>query len=288
MQVVYDAASSLSGPGGIGVGYVESRGVRIAYDVRGAAGEALPLVLAHAFPLHRGMWLEVAEKLSVSRRVITVDLRGFGESGVAADGAMDRMAEDVRAVVLAESVGRAAIGGLSMGGYVAMAYLRRYPLDVAALVLSSTRATADTDAARAGRLALIEAVRARGTAAAVDALVPKLLAPETYGSRPDLADDVREMAAKADPEGVIAALTGMAVRSDSSELLAAVSLPMLVVAGTRDQLIPHAEVAAMAESIEGAELLSINAAGHLASLETPGAFVSAVADFLRRIDEGKT
>lgn len=230
------------------------------------------------------MWSRVTQDLAVARQVVTVDLRGFGESDVAADGAMDRMAQDVRAVVTAESLGRVAVAGLSMGGYVSMAYLRRYPLEVAALVLANTRAAGDSDAARRGRLALIEQVRKRGTIAAVEAVLPKLLAPEAYSEQTELVEEVREMAMAARPEGVIAALTGMAIRSDSTDLLAAVSMPYLVVAGTRDVLIPYDDQARISAAIEGAELVSIDGAGHLSSLENPEAFVSAVADFLERVD----
>lgn len=266
------------------MGFVDNRGVRIAYEVHGASSPATPLVLVHAFPLHRGMWAGIAPLLATSRQVVTVDLRGFGDSEDAADGAMDRMATDVRAVVLAESLGRVAVAGLSMGGYVAMAYLRRYPLDVAALVLANTRSASDSDDARRGRLALIESVRRRGTIAAVEAVLPKLLAAETFRLRLELADEVKAMAMAARPEGVIAALTGMAVRSDSTDLLAAVSMPYLVIAGTEDALIPHDEQGRMAAAIEGSEMVSILGAGHLSSLEAPEAFVGAVAGFLERLD----
>lgn len=266
------------------MGFADNRGVRIAYEVQGESSTATPLVLVHAFPLHRGMWSAIAEPLAASRRVVTVDLRGFGESDIAADGAMDRMATDVRAVVTAESLGRVVVAGLSMGGYVAMAYLRRYPMDVAALVLANTRGSSDSDEARRGRLALIESVRKRGTVAAVEAVLPKLLAAETYAGRPGLVEEVRAMAMSAKPEGVIAALTGMAIRSDSTDLLAAVAMPYLVIAGTQDALIPPEEQARMASAIEGAELVSIEGAGHLSNLEAPEAFVAAVAAFLERVD----
>jgi pimeloyl-ACP methyl ester carboxylesterase len=266
------------------VGFVDNRGVRIAYEVHGAPSPATPLVLVHAFPLSRAMWNRVTGELAAARQVVTVDLRGFGESDVAADGAMDRMAQDVRAVVMAESLGRVAVAGLSMGGYVSMAYLRRYPLDVAALVLANTRAAGDSDVARRGRLALIEQIRKGGTIAAVEALMPKLLAPEANSERIELVDEVRAMAMAARPEGVIAALTGMAIRSDSTDLLAAVSMPYLVIAGTRDALIPYEDQARMAAAIEGAELVSIEGAGHLSSLENPEAFVSAIVGFMERVD----
>ena len=264
--------------------FADNRGVRIAYEISGESSTATPLVLVHAFPLHMGMWSAITGPLSTSRRVVTVDLRGFGDSDVAADGAMDRMATDVRAVVNAESLGRVVVAGLSMGGYVAMAYLRRYPMDVAALVLANTRSSSDSDEARRGRLALIESVRKRGTVAAVEAVLPKLLAAETYASRTGLVDEVRAMAMSAMPEGVIAALTGMAIRSDSTDLLAAVSMPYLVIAGTDDALIPHDEQAKMAAAIEGAELVSLEGAGHLSSLEASEAFVAAVTAFLERVD----
>lgn len=263
--------------------HVDTTGLRIAYDVHGGGG-GVPLVLIHAFPFDRSMWDPQVGVLAGTRRVVAVDLRGFGGSATASDGAMERMAEDVRAVVEAEFLGPSVIGGLSMGGYVAMAYLRKYPMDVAGLVLANTRPGSDTDAARKGRLALIDAVREHGMQAVVDAMFGKMLSPAAYASDDPLVEDVRERMLGARPDGVIAALAGMAVRGDSTDLLTAVAVPTLLIAGTEDTLIPHDDMARMASLIERARLVSLEGAGHLSNLEAPGAFTSAVADFLAGLD----
>jgi pimeloyl-ACP methyl ester carboxylesterase len=164
-----------------------------------------------------------------------------------------------------------------MGGYIAFSFWRRHRDRVAGLVLADTRAGADSDAARAGRYQVINAVAENGTAAVADQLVPKLLSPD---APPELVAEVSAMVLRQPPEGVIAALRAMAARPDATPLLASIDVPCLVAVGERDAITPVAEAKAMVERLPDAELAVIPAAGHLAPLEEPGAFNAALRHFL--------
>src|SRR5579884_846254 len=108
------------------------------------AGSGTPVLLLHAFPLSSAMWLAQREALSGDYRVITPDQRGFGGSPLGEDEpSLDAAADDLAALLDGKDLDRVVLGGLSMGGYVAMAFLRRHPQRVAALVLADTRAGAD-------------------------------------------------------------------------------------------------------------------------------------------------
>ncbi|HZC06916.1 MAG TPA: alpha/beta hydrolase, partial [Ktedonobacterales bacterium] len=128
-------------------------GSPIGYDIWGA-GETT-LALLHAYPLSRGQWREQGESLAhaLALRVVALDLRGCGESTVATDEpiTMERMAQDIFALLDALDARRVILGGLSMGGYCALAALRLAPERFAGVILADTRATPDPDHARANR-----------------------------------------------------------------------------------------------------------------------------------------
>ena len=174
-------------------------------------GSGLPLVLVHGFPLDHHMWSPQIEALRDQCRVIAPDLRGFGHSslaeGDAEDGVeMGRYAADV-AIVL-EQIGvkePAILCGFSMGGYVLWQFLRLFPERVQAFVLCDTKATADTDQARATRLQVAEAVTGHGAGPVAEAMLPKLLAPETFVHRKEVTEEVDAMIRRTNPAAISAA-----------------------------------------------------------------------------------
>jgi 3-oxoadipate enol-lactonase len=167
-----------------------------------------------------------------------------------------------------------------MGGYAALAFVRRHPRRLAGLVLQDTRAGADTPEAKANRATLAAKVLAEGASAAVEAFLPKLLGETTQRDRPDLAARLRERILATSPRGIANALHGLAARADSRETLPTIAVPTLVLVGAEDVLTPPAEAEAMAAAIPGARLGVIPGAGHLANLENPGAVNAALRAFL--------
>ena len=162
------------------------------------SGSGIPLVLLHAFPLSSAMWLEQREILGARCRVITPDQRGFGGSPLGDDPpSLDACAEDLLALLDGLGLERIVLGGLSMGGYVAMALLRRAPERVAALVLADTKADADTPEAREVRLRTAETVESEGTAQLAEQMLPALLGATTLERRPGVAGRVRGLVAAA-------------------------------------------------------------------------------------------
>ncbi len=250
----------------------------VEYDVR---GEGPALVLLHAFPLGRFMWDPQWEALARGRRLLRFDARGFGGSDPVPEPlTMDRIADDAAALLDRIGAERAVVGGCSMGGYAALAFVRRHPQRLAGLVLQDTRAGADGDEARSSRLALAERVLAQGAVAAADAFLPRLLGETTQRERPELAAQLRERILGARPEAIAAALRGLAGRPDSRGTLATIQVPTLVLVGQEDLLTPPAEAEAIARGIAGARLALVPRAGHLASLENPAAVNEQLDAFL--------
>lgn len=246
------------------------------------SGTGPAVVLVHAFPQSRAMWAGVAAELADSFTVITPDLWGFGDAppvdGWTVDDAADALAE----LLDRAGVARAVVGGCSMGGYVALAFVRRHPDRLAGLILANTRADADSPDTRAGRAESIRLVEKRGTAALVDKMLPRLVGATTRRDRPDVVAAVRGRGAAQPADGVVAGLKALRDRTDSTPDLANITVPTLVIAGAEDELIPPAVSRAMADAIPGAEFVTLPGCGHLSPVESPAAFAAAVREFLGR------
>ncbi|MGW7477797.1 alpha/beta fold hydrolase [Nonomuraea muscovyensis] len=247
-----------------------------------SAGTGLPVVLLHAFPLSSAMWLAQREGLSSLCRVITPDLRGFGGSRLGDDEpSVDLMADDVARLLDAEGIDRAVIGGLSMGGYVTMAFCRRHPDRVQGVLLADTKAGSDPQPARDNRERIAQAVLSQGAEVLLTDVLPALIGPTTKERRAMVLGRVKGLVQSAPPGAVAWAQRAMAARPDSFETLAGLKVPLLVVVGEEDELATPADAEAMARAVPDGRLEIIPKAGHLSAVEQPEAFNAAVAEWLR-------
>ena len=255
--------------------------INLAYTDVGAGP---PIVLIHGYPFNRSLWTEQTEALNSKYRVVAPDLRGFGESDSSEGTAtMARMAEDVAALMDALAIEQAVIGGLSMGGYVALAFARMFPARVKALVLADTRAQADSEEGKQTRHQQAEKALSEGMAGIADAMLPKLLTPDTVSKRPELVKRVRDMMLKTKPGGAAAALLGMAERDDQTDFISSIRVPALILVGREDAITPVADSEKMQSRIEGSRLVVIENAGHVSNLEQTEQFNDALLGFLSTV-----
>jgi 3-oxoadipate enol-lactonase len=272
-------------------------GASLYYADQGT-GPAAPLVLAHAFPVDHRMWAAQLADLSADRRVIAPDARGFGRSAPAPTPApgsptagtpaadplsVDGMADDLRALLSAAGALPCVLGGLSMGGYVALAFARKFPADLRGLILMDTRADADGPEAREGRQKAIDLVRQKGPGGIADQMVPKLLAPGAAAARADVAGTLRAMIEAQSAATIERALVALRDRPDSTALLPTIAVPTLVVVGDGDQVTPPALAEAMGQAVPGATLTVVRGAGHMSAMEQPAQVNQAVRAFLQLV-----
>lgn len=265
--------------------YLEVDGARLHYVDVGPGTVGPPLVLLHAFPLHSAMWAPQIACLCAGHRVIAPDLKGFGASDAPEDPdhyTMLGYADELAGLLDGLGVERAVLGGLSMGGYVAFAFLRRYPDRVAGLVLADTRAAADTTEVFERRTDHQDQVARLGTTALIEVLLAGLLCDHTKVNRPELVEQVRRLMANP-AAGFIGALEAMKHRPDATAELASIAVPALVVVGEDDALAPPDVARAMHGTIQGSRLAVLPRAGHLSNLEAPDGFNAAVAELLERV-----
>jgi len=250
----------------------------IAYEDRGGGPV---VVLLHAFPLDSGMWRSQIDQLATDYRVIAPDFPGFGGSaasaGLTIDSAADVVAELLDHLGINE---RIIVGGVSMGGYVALAFVRLYPQRLGALILADTKADPDDEAGRAGRDRLIQLAGEKGVKAVVEQLLPKLLGTTTVAQRPQVVTSVRAIAEKQSVEAIVAALKALRERPDAGPGLAHIAVPALVMVGAEDAITPQVKAKHLVEAIPNARLVTVPGAGHLSNLENESAFNAAVREFL--------
>ena len=257
-------------------------GLTMAYE---ANGSGRPLLWLHGFPLSRRIWQPQLEGLLDAAWMVAPDLRGHGETD-ASEGvySMEQIADDAAALLEALGITQpVVVGGLSMGGYAALAFYRKYRQRVAGLILASTRAGADSAEGRAGREKSAANAREKGAGAIADAMLPKMFAPRTYANNPDLVHRLRHIMAGTSVPGLVGSLLGIRDRPDSTPLLAEIDRPVLVVHGAEDQLIPPSEAEAMHGALPDSRLELVPGAGHLVNMEQPASFNAAVRTFLQSL-----
>src|SRR5579859_5812548 len=176
----------------------------LAYDDHGIG---IPVLLLHAFPLNRGMWQgEVTGLLKDGRyRLVALDWRGFGESDITLPiSTMELFADDAAGLMDLLGIQQAVLCGLSMGGYAAFAFLRKYPQRVAGLILADTRPEADTPEGRANRENVARIDETEGTEAIANIQIPRVLSEYTRQHHPEVELRVRQMINAATPRGIAA------------------------------------------------------------------------------------
>ena len=260
---------------------VQLNGVEIAYTDQ---GKGTPILFVHGYPLSKAMWEPQVKGLSSSFRVITLDLRGHGESEAPLWlYTMDIFADDIRALLDHLSINEVVLTGFSMGGYISFAFYRKYKNRVRALVLADTRPQADTPEGKQGRFKSAQTAYREGAGPIADAMLPKLVTTQSIQSRPDLVQNIRSIIIGTPTIGIAGDLMAMAERPDSVSLLPEINCPTLILVGEQDGLTPPADAKLMAEKIKRSQLEIVPGAGHLSNLEQPDHFNKTVRKFLESL-----
>ena len=238
---------------------VNVNGIQLAYERR---GKGTPLVLLHGYPLDHHLWDEVAPLLEDTFDVILPDLRGFGESTtVDSPYSMDDYASDIAGLLDQLGIPKVAIVGHSMGGYAALAFARMYPERVSGLGLVSSQVLADPPERKEGRYKSAADVEANGIESVVATMTPKFTTDE------ELQSYARASMERQQPAAYIGALKAMAERPDSTSLLSSFNVPVVIVHGDADSLIPIDRAREVKEALPQAHLVEISGAGHMPMME---------------------
>lgn len=247
-------------------------------------GQGEPIVLLHAFPLNGGMWKPQVPALEEGYRIILPDYPGFGRSPYSpAQPDVRYYAEGIRQLLDRLGVERMILGGLSMGGYVALACLRLFPERVSALVLANTRPDPDSEEIRESRKNMARRVAEEGVEVLIEIQMERLLSSDTLENNEEVVEEVKSLIRESSPDGVIAALGAMRDRPDSNPLLPEIAVPTLVIAGEEDTISSPEVMGEMAGKISDSSHHTLSGAGHLSNMEAPAEFNDALKDFLAKL-----
>ena len=249
-------------------------------------GSGPTLLFVHGYPLDHRMWYAQIEPFSQRCRIVAPDLRGFGLSDVTEGKVtMEQMADDLAALLDTLKLDEPIIYcGLSMGGYIAWEFCRKYGSRLRGLILCDTRAAADTPEAAAVRLVMADRVIAEGPQPLVDVMMPKLFAEKTVKSQPRVVESLREVMMATDPKAIAATGRGMAERRDATEMLGQIDCTTLVLVGQHDALTPPEEMEKIAEGIPNSRFVTIPDAGHMSPMEKPADVNAAITAFLDELE----
>src|SRR5262249_2532857 len=249
---------------------IDRDGVKIHYEVH---GDGPVLILTHGYSSTSQMWKGQVEALSRHHKLVLWDMRGHGQSDYPAEPAAYSEAAtvgDIAALLDAVGARRAIVGGLSLGGYMSLAFYRAHPERVAALLIIDTGPGFKKDDAREAwnRRALDTANRFDREG--LDALKSASRERSTVSHR--------------DATGLARAARGMLTQRDARAIegLGEVKVPSLVVVGAEDTPFLAASDY-MAAKIPGAKKAVIPAAGHAVNIDQPQAFIEAVLPFLNAL-----
>lgn len=246
-------------------------------------GEGPVILLVHGFPLTHAMWEPQIEALADSHRVIAPDLRGFGDSATTSGTVtMRQFADDLAELLGAMGITEPVVFcGLSMGGYIGWQFVKHHSHRVRGLICCDTKATADSAEAVQNRHKLAESVLKNGNSVLTQAMPEKLFAKQTLEQQPGVVEACKRMMLAAHPEGVAAALRGMAERPDMTSLLSSIDVPSLVIVGEEDQITTVKEMKEMTGAMAEATFVEVASAGHMAPLEQPEPVNEAINVFLK-------
>lgn len=242
------------------------------------------MVFVHGFPLDHRIWDEQVKGLSSRFRVIAVDLKGFGKSASTEAFTIDSMADELAEFLKAVGAAPCVVAALSMGGYVAFSMAARHPEVLKGLAIVCSKAEADTPAGKEGRQKMAELAQTQGAKPVAEQMMPKMFCENTYRNREELVSKLREIMEACPPTTIANACFAMRDRADRTPDLPKLQMPVLIVLGEEDSIIPAEMGKTMATACRQGAFKMIPGAGHLAPMEEPAEVNRVLREFSGMVD----
>ena len=258
---------------------VAVNGATISYEDTGGSG--MPVIFIHGFPFSKSTWKPQIEFLKKQYRVIAYDIRGFGSSTLGDEvTSIDLFATDLVQFMDVLKISKAVVCGLSMGGYILMNAVSRFPERFEAIILSDTQCIADSNEAREKRNQTIDQIEAKGLKEFAEAYVKNMFTVQTLENKKEVVEEVKQIILATSPQSITATLKALAHRRESCTLLKHVSVPALIICGKEDTVTPLSQSELLFNTLGDAQLHTIDNAAHLSNLEQPKIFNEHIHNFL--------
>ena len=243
-------------------------------------GEGKPIMLLHGFCGSSAYWSEVVPVLSENYRVIAPDLPGHGDSKTTLENySIADIADILQEFLDKLNIGQVAMFGHSLGGYITLAFAEKYSGSLNSFSLVHSTAYPDSEEAKKGRTANIEKVNHEGIKTLIDGLVPKLFSPENL--KEEYIETAKQIGYRTPSDGAIHTLSAMRDRPDRNSVLESTSLPVLLIAGEQDQIIPAEKTFSVSKA--NIKQTIIKDSGHMSMYEHPSELIAVIKNFMEKI-----
>jgi pimeloyl-ACP methyl ester carboxylesterase len=228
------------------------------------------------------MWKDFSDSLKNKFTTICIDLPGFGKSDIFnSEHSMVFMAEKAHQVLEQENIKKCTLIGHSMGGYVSLAFAKRYPGSLSGLVLFHSQAAADNMEGKKNRDRTIEVIK-NNHKGFIYSFIPSLFAEDNMERFSGEIDELIHIAENIENEGIIAALKGMRNREDHFNTLKKLNVPVYFIIGKQDSRIPLDSIMPQLELPSNSEALIIDDVGHMGFIEAKEKTLLALEHFIER------
>jgi len=257
--------------------------IELSYSYAGEG--SVPVIFLHGFPFDKSMWKVQLDSLKDSCCVISIDIRGFGKSiDNQTHLSIDLFAEDLVSFMTKLKIEKAIICGLSMGGFIALNAVNKFPERFEGLILCDTQCIGDTAEVMEKRKKNIEQISINGTSEFNEKFIKSVFHPDSLTTKTEIVDSLRDVVFANSQRTITAGLTALAERSETCSTLGAIGVPTLIICGREDEVTPLAQSEFMHENITGSILKIIDHAGHVSNLEQPDEFNAHLKEFLIAIN----
>jgi len=256
---------------------IKLRNGSISYNEAGEKQNPV-IIFIHGFPFDKKMWNGQLETLSRNFRCIAIDLPGYGNS--TGDISIESYADLLDDFMHMMQIESAAICGLSMGGYIALRAIVKYPERFSHLLLCDTQCIADTDEGRKKRYSTIELIEKEGLGPFAEGFMKNIFTEKNLQGNENYIQTIKATILSTKPETVTATLKALAARTETCSNLKDIKVPTLVICGEEDKITPVKQSQFLQENIQGAKLKLLPGAAHMSNLEQPALFNEAVSEFM--------
>ncbi len=260
---------------------INLKGVTICCDDFGS-GE-IPIIFIHGFPFDKSSWLPQIEFLKHTHRVLAYDIRGFGKSTAGEENmSISIFADDLVELMDVLQINKAVACGLSMGGYILLNAVNRYPERFEAIILSDTQCVADSPEGKEKRYKTIDQINAEGLKNFAEGFVQNIFCPESLDAKKELVERIKDIILSTSPITITGTLSALAQRPEMCSTLNEILVPVLILCGEEDTITPMSKSEFLNHNIANSQLHTIEKAGHMSNLEQPEEFNRYLTSFISK------
>lgn len=248
-------------------------------------GNAYPLVLLHGFCEDKSCWDGFLQSLSVSNRVICLDLPGFGGSQLLHETSMESVADAVYEDLKSKNVSECIMIGHSLGGYITLAIAERYPKFLKAFGLFHSTALADTEEKKDGRNKTLESLKMYGKKPFLKTFVPSLYNQDRLLEYQEVLAKSVKMGEATPLESMIAYTEAMRDRINRLHIVQQSKVPILFIAGEKDNAITLDKSLLHQAYIKPENFHLLKNVGHMGFYEEPGKCFQIISTFIEKVED---